>query len=104
MQNRIKELRKQRGMTQEQLAEALDTSNGMVSMLEKGERRLNTDWLEKLCSALSCSPSDIYGGEKTKEQALSDVINETAQRFEGDAFISPLLQSLEAAVKEREKK
>lgn len=60
MENRIKELRKQKKLTQEKLAELIGTSKGMVSMLESGERRLNTDWIEKLCGVFSVRPSELF--------------------------------------------
>ena len=59
MQNRIKELRKARGLTLQQLAEQVGSSNQQISQLETGRRRLNLDWLERLSSALDCQPLEL---------------------------------------------
>ena len=59
MENRIKELRKAQGLTLQELAEKVGTSNQQISQLETGRRRLNVDWLERLSGALGCHPLEI---------------------------------------------
>ena len=61
MENRIKELRRARGLTLQRLAEKAGTTNQQISRLERGERRLTTDWMERLASALGCSPVSLIG-------------------------------------------
>lgn len=70
MENRIKDLRNRNGLTQEKLAELLETSKSMVSMLESGERRLNTDWIEKLCNIFKVRPSEIFKSETDYREIL----------------------------------
>jgi len=55
----LREWRKHRGLTQEQLASRLDTSKGYISDLERGVRRYNQDILESLAEALNCTPADF---------------------------------------------
>jgi len=52
MGNRIQELRDARGWTQADLAERMGTSQQQVGRLEKEQRRLHKDWLDKLADAL----------------------------------------------------
>lgn len=52
MGNRIKELRLKAGLTLDQLAERVGTTNQQISRLEKGERRLTQGWMEKIGPAL----------------------------------------------------
>ncbi|MBY0430980.1 MAG: helix-turn-helix domain-containing protein [Rhodospirillales bacterium] len=59
MQNRIRELREQRGLSLEQLAARAGTTNQQVSRLEKGQRRLTDDWLRRLAEALQVHPVDL---------------------------------------------
>jgi phage repressor protein C with HTH and peptisase S24 domain len=61
MENRIKELRRARGLTLQKLAEKAGTTNQQISRLERGERRLTTDWMERLAGALGCSPVSLIG-------------------------------------------
>ena len=59
MENRIKELREAKSLTLQALADLVGTSNQQISQLEKGQRRLNTDWLERLSKPLDCHPIEI---------------------------------------------
>ena len=59
MKNRIRELRKSRGLTLQELAELVNSSNQQISQLETGRRRLNVDWLERLSKALECHPMEL---------------------------------------------
>ncbi len=61
MENRIRELRRGRGFTLQNLAERADTTNQQISRLERGERRLTTGWMERLAGALGCSPAALIG-------------------------------------------
>lgn len=54
MRNRLKELRKAKGLTLEALAQRVGSSNQHVSHLENGKRRLSVDWMERLATALEC--------------------------------------------------
>jgi len=94
MENRIKDLRNSRRITQEKLAELLSTSKGMISMLESGERRLNTDWIKKLCEVFSVRPSEIFQSDLDyRETIISEKIAklrpETLQKV--DEYIDLLL-------------
>lgn len=59
MRNRIKELRKARGLTLEALATRANSSNQHISHLENGRRRLTVDWMERLAAALDCHPFEL---------------------------------------------
>jgi UDP-N-acetylglucosamine 1-carboxyvinyltransferase len=48
----IKELREQRGMTQEAFAKALNTSQSSIPRMEKGEQNFTTELLSKISSVL----------------------------------------------------
>ncbi|MDD5999884.1 MAG: helix-turn-helix transcriptional regulator [Lachnospiraceae bacterium] len=57
--NRIQTRRKQKGYTQEQMAEALDFSVGFVSQVERGVTKLSLDSLADVAEFLECSISSI---------------------------------------------
>ncbi|MDD3289081.1 MAG: LexA family transcriptional regulator [Alphaproteobacteria bacterium] len=60
--NRIRELRRQRNMTLQQLAESIGTSKSQIDKLEKGARRLTVEWMVRLSKPLCCNPGDLMGG------------------------------------------
>mgnify|MGYP003630774103 CR=1 FL=1 len=57
--NRIAHVRKSRGLSQTHLAEAIGATLSMVGKIERGERKLTSTWIEKICVALRCRPSDL---------------------------------------------
>ena len=57
-------------MSQQQLADRLESSKGYISDLERGVRRYNQDLLEALAYALMCEPADLLMRDPTKEDAI----------------------------------
>lgn len=51
--NHLRAWREYRGLTQAQLAELVDTTDNVISLLESGGRRLSDKWLYKLAPALN---------------------------------------------------
>ena len=61
MTNRIRTLRKQNGLSQQELARRIGTSGQQVGNLEAGRRKLTQDWMERLAAGLECGPADLLG-------------------------------------------
>lgn len=57
--NRIRTIRKGKGLSLKALAERTGASISQVSRLEKGQRDLTLSWMEKLARGLECSPTDL---------------------------------------------
>lgn len=57
--NRIKELREGQGLSQEQLAKRVGTSQPQIKRLETGDRRLTEDWMRRVAKALGVRPADL---------------------------------------------
>lgn len=55
----LRELRIRAGMTQEQLADAIGTSKGLVSQMETGAHRYNEGWVDKIAAVLGIEPADL---------------------------------------------
>lgn len=62
---RIQIRRKQKGYTQEQLAELLDVSIQMVSNLERGMKSIRIENLVSLCAILDISTDYILTGKES---------------------------------------
>jgi len=73
----IKELREHRGMTQEQFAKALNTSQSSIPRMEKGEQNFTTELLLKISNVLDhkiVSLNDSIDFEVTGGKKLSGTI------------------------------
>jgi transcriptional regulator with XRE-family HTH domain len=71
MKHYIREWRRYRGLSQPQLAGAVGTDKTQISKLENRERRLTTDWLQRLATALRCEPADLLRPPPTNEKSTS---------------------------------
>lgn len=90
-QNKIRMIRRSRGMTQKQLAEAIGTSMPQINRLEWGNRKLTVEWLNKIANALKCHPSELFTEieqeGKNKDKAVMMAI-EMAYRFVSEQHIT----------------
>ncbi len=60
---RIKELRKSRGFTQEQVAELIDMEQNTISVIESGRNFPTLNTLEKIAKILEINLSDFFNYE-----------------------------------------
>ncbi len=74
---RIKELRKKRGLSQEKLSEKLDISQNALSFIETGENFFTSDTLEKLITALEIEPEELFTFKHL--QPKNDLLNEIVE-------------------------
>ncbi|GAB5471437.1 MAG: helix-turn-helix transcriptional regulator [Rhodospirillales bacterium] len=61
MGNRLKEIRLERGLSQEQLAELVHTDKSNISRLERGTRGLSGKWLRVISEKLGTTPDELLG-------------------------------------------
>ncbi len=64
--NRLRELRKRRGMTQVELAQRLGMDQSVLSRYERGELRLHGALLTAFAKALRARPDEILGFQPLK--------------------------------------
>ena len=72
---RIKEIRKQRHLSQEKLAELVDISQNALSYIENGEHFFTAETLEKIIKALDIEPQELFNFNhfKNKEEQLKEI-------------------------------
>src|SRR5690606_9663457 len=75
MPNRIKLLRELKGWPMQRLAEEVwpPTTAAQINKLEKGQRQLTYDWIQRLAKALGVSPYDITGDAAPAMPAFEDL-------------------------------
>lgn len=72
---RIKELRKNRGLSQEKLAEMADIEQHTLSYIETGNNFCTAETLEKIIKALDIEPYEIFdfGHHKNHNELLIEI-------------------------------
>lgn len=66
----IKEWRKHRGLTQEQLADRIGVATSSISQLERFQQGYSQATLEAIAYALQCEPADLLVRNPTDEDAI----------------------------------
>lgn len=89
MKNRLREIRLAKDLTLEEVAQKAGTSNQQILRLEKGQRRLTTDWIQRLSKALGVPPSEIVPA--LEDKLLAKINDLEAQERE---IVSDLVDSL----------
>ncbi len=73
---RIKRFRKQKGLTQEKLAEIIDISSRNISNIETGANFPKVETLEKLLFALNITTEELFANDHLKSNSeLLECIN-----------------------------
>ena len=97
LENRLKDIRISRKMTQPKLAELLGCSKAQVAKLEDSDRRLSDVWIEKCCHALDCSPNELFGYQDIRvvsdnpnpiNRDLLELCGEVLRELEGEGVVS----------------
>lgn len=70
--NYLKAWREFRKMTQQELAEAVGTDKGVISLLESGNRGLSDKWLRRLAPILETTPGHLL--DHDPEDLPTDII------------------------------
>ena len=63
---RLKKARKDKHLTQEQLAEKIDVSIAFLSRIERGSSQINLKRLSQICQILEVTEGDILNGSSSK--------------------------------------
>jgi transcriptional regulator with XRE-family HTH domain len=63
---RVRELRKEAGLTQEELADYAELDRSYIGSIERGERNLSIENVCRLANALEISPADFFSWWKSK--------------------------------------
>ena len=77
----IKALRERRGLSRPQLGMRLvpPTSGQQIEKLEKGQRQLTVDWIERIAVALDVDPAALVAGESGEFNLSEQVAEEVAR-------------------------
>lgn len=81
--NRIRTLRRQQSLTQEELAEQAGISHSFMGHIERGTRVASLETLVALCNVLHTSPQYLLGASLTgfEEHMPSDISQQDRKRL-----------------------
>lgn len=68
----LREWRKHRGLTLEELGARIGTTKGRVSEIERGVRRYNEGLIEAFAKALDCEPWELLGKDPSADDAKAE--------------------------------
>lgn len=88
---RIRELRKQQGLTQEQLAELVEIEQKHVSRIELGKSAPTIDRLEKIAEVLNTPVKEFFdyihlADRETKAESLEELLKELDEETQQLAY------------------
>lgn len=69
----IKKIRKEKGLSQLELANLIDSSQSHIANIEAGRRRISYETLEKIAQALGVSVAQLLTTPKEKREKLDEV-------------------------------
>lgn len=80
---RIRSLRKERGMSQERLAEKSGLHNTYIGQIERGEKNPSLESIEKLSKGLDISVAELFETFAEKPQSTSAIkkLNEMIEKL-----------------------
>ena len=97
---KIKQLRIERGYTQEKLSELADISQRALSSIEVGENFVTSETLDKLLAALDITAEDLFSTNDVKEPAeLLKMINQNLASIGDDAQKLEIIYNLTKSLK-----
>lgn len=73
IRQRIKGYRKDRGLTQANIATAINTSHPTYQRLEQGAISLSLDWINKIAKALDVHPARLLFSKDELEEAINEL-------------------------------
>jgi SOS-response transcriptional repressor LexA len=68
--NRLRYWREERGLSRRRLAELVDCDPSYIAKLERGERRLKHDWMERLAKGLAVAPTDLISNVQQPDDEI----------------------------------
>ncbi|MCR4779932.1 MAG: helix-turn-helix domain-containing protein [Ruminiclostridium sp.] len=82
---RVRSIRKQRGLSQERLSEMCDLHPTYIGQIERGEKNASLETIMRICRGLNVSPSELFknmsaDGEKNTAETIYELILEMPAR------------------------
>lgn len=99
---KIKRMRQNRGLTQEQLAEAIDISQRALSAIERGENFVTSETIDKLLKTLNTTSEELFSLNhlKPQEELLAEINKNLSQLSQNPQKLELVYQITKSLLKE----
>ena len=94
MGSRIKKLRKDSGMSQEELAGKLGISRSYFSKIENDQRGLSIDIMQKICRIFNISMDEFFNNEEEKDTYLETETKKFHKKIDRFYFLTVTMFTL----------
>lgn len=104
---KLRELRKEHGLTQEKLAGELDTNPNYISSIERGERGVGSDLMSRYCNFFGIKEKDLTHLMQKRENGYPPLIKMVIDElldipdYEQARFLADLKERKEKLKKEK---
>jgi len=89
----IKFYRKSQGLTQERLAEMINTAPTYIAMIEAERRTPSFKMIERIAKAINIDAPDLFSTENYPSKSTSEIKNELLGKF--DQFLRATIKEIE---------
>lgn len=100
----LKKIRKQRRMSQTEVAKKLNVSGATVCSWEKGTRKPSSKHIKKICKVYQVSPNDILYPKKEQEltgcNAVEEYMDALAEKLNTEELLQLAMRIMEGHKKE----
>ena len=80
--NRLREVRKARGLSQQALAELSGITQAAISQIENDQRPFTLDWMRTFARIFNCQPADLLSDDDNPDR-LTEEERLLLERFRG---------------------
>jgi len=103
---RIKQLRMEKGLSQNEMAERLNKSQSAYNRLEHGETKIAIEELPKIAEALECKIEDLLASTVINNGQLNNVLapNTTQNQYNQPELIQNMMERFVGMMQEQNKR
>ena len=88
----IRAIRKSQGLTQENLAEKVDTASTYIAMIESGRRTPSFKMIERIAEVLRVDATELFAVKNYPAKPSSEIREELMNRF--DLFLRAVVKEI----------
>ena len=81
--DRLRELRRSRALSQEQVAHIAEITTAYLGQVERGTKNITVHTLEKVCTALNVTLPEFFSTVKKQDKSIDEINNQILHQLHG---------------------